>query len=138
MLHKHGRGIFWGRCWSLGPKSVFDQMAAPVPEIWMAHCINKKTLSIWNMRNGRFRKGYWRLGDNGQRCKQRTNKGGNSRRAPLNRPILWNVTTSIQIHKQNCHNSDSRSKTEGWTNMAFDKNVSKVSSADTAKTNSFV
>jgi hypothetical protein len=32
-VHMHGRRLFRGWWWSVGRKLVFDQMAAPVPEI---------------------------------------------------------------------------------------------------------
>jgi hypothetical protein len=33
MVHKREKGLFGGWWWPVGPKLVFDQMAAPVPEI---------------------------------------------------------------------------------------------------------
>jgi hypothetical protein len=33
MVHTCGRALLQGRWWPVGPKLVFDQMAAPVPEI---------------------------------------------------------------------------------------------------------
>jgi hypothetical protein len=32
-MHTHGRGLLRGEWWLAGPKLVFEQMAAPVPEI---------------------------------------------------------------------------------------------------------
>jgi hypothetical protein len=32
-VHTRGRRLLQGRLWPAGPKLVFDQMAAPVPEI---------------------------------------------------------------------------------------------------------
>jgi hypothetical protein len=33
MVHTSGRGLLWGWWWPVGPKLVFDHMAALVPEI---------------------------------------------------------------------------------------------------------
>jgi hypothetical protein len=32
MVHTHGRGLLKGRWWPVGPKLVFDKMAAPILE----------------------------------------------------------------------------------------------------------
>jgi hypothetical protein len=33
IVHMHGRGIFQRQWWLVGPKLLFEQVAAPVPEI---------------------------------------------------------------------------------------------------------
>jgi hypothetical protein len=39
IAHTHGRGLLQGCWWPVGPKLVFDQTAALVPEIMDTPCI---------------------------------------------------------------------------------------------------
>jgi hypothetical protein len=43
-MHTRGRGLLWGWWWSVGPKLVFDHMAAPAPEIMDGSLISLRAI----------------------------------------------------------------------------------------------